>query len=160
MDECFIHHTINISEFGKRNIEYEIKLKYRMYKENKANPIYKDKTSSIKFDFSKIQTNFEHIYVEELFSKKDKRSLCYKMTFDTPYGTGSDSKEKEELWEKMLDFFFPDDCVSQLQAIKYYATEFVSSVYDSGLEWWGVYCFSIYCPKRNLIYVLTASETD
>ncbi|MOA62241.1 hypothetical protein D3C78_1875990 [compost metagenome] len=35
-----------------------------------------------------------------------------------------------------------------------------SDYFDDGLEWWGVWCLSIWNPKRRTLAVLAASTTD
>lgn len=40
------------------------------------------------------------------------------------------------------------------------ATEAWSDYFDEGLEWWGVWCLSIWNPERRTLGVLMASATD
>lgn len=85
---------------------------------------------------------------------------------DPPYGTSwtdSDAQENFVKWLKLLGA----DRTNNLCVLDWVGDPDQnpgrsgwSTYFDSGKEWWGIWCLTIWNPARNTISVLVASQTD
>jgi len=79
---------------------------------------------------------------------------------DPPYGLRGTRAEKQALFDDICGLILPpgldctilDWCCNDLQA--------VSDYFDAGMEWWGMFLFTIHVPSRRSLTVITASTTD
>ncbi len=97
--------------------------------------------------------------VRELISED---GLLCKNFRDPPYGTGLQVTDFRE-WLQVLKLH-PDE---GLQVFDWVGNADVepqrsswSSYFDDGKEWWGIWCLTLYNPRRRTLSALAASATD
>ncbi|MGM3275050.1 hypothetical protein [Ralstonia sp. 24A2] len=81
---------------------------------------------------------------------------------DPPYTTKLDAADFQ-MWLTILRMF-PDEQVEVLDWVgdpwNDPARSSWSSYFDDGKEWWGVWCLTLYNPRRRTLCALAASATD
>ncbi|MNG03267.1 hypothetical protein D3C84_863390 [compost metagenome] len=107
--------------------------------------------------------------------KDDQHTYALYAAFcDPPYGTRFSDDTPQALFSEWLDLLGLEDGTDGVvlswvdnfnlnwTASDEYdpAREPWSDYFDDGLEWWGVWCLSIWNPKRRTLAVLAASTTD
>lgn len=92
---------------------------------------------------------------------RDDGLLCRNFR-DPPYGTGLQVTDFRE-WLQVLKLH-PDE---GLQVFDWVGNADVepqrsswSSYFDDGKEWWGIWCLTLYNPRRRTLSALAASATD
>ncbi|NWB25521.1 hypothetical protein [Pseudomonas gingeri] len=100
----------------------------------------------------------------------------YQAFCDPPYGTRFSGGEEHaqalfQEWMDLLGFCEQDDivvlnwvdgCLADLQASVDSPAGRVpwSDYFDAGLEWWGIWCLTVWSPERRTVSALVASATD
>ena len=107
--------------------------------------------------------------------KDDQHTYALYAAFcDPPYGTRFSDDTPQALFREWLDLLGLEDGTDGVvlswvdnfnlnwTASDEYdpAREPWSDYFDDGLEWWGVWCLSIWNPKRRTLAVVAASTTD
>lgn len=107
--------------------------------------------------------------------KDDQHTYALYAAFcDPPYGTRFSDDTPQALFREWLDLLGLEDStdVVVLSWVDNFnlnwtasdehdpAREPWSDYFDDGLEWWGVWCLSIWNPKRRTLAILAASTTD
>lgn len=119
-----------------------------------------DKASYVKLDTTLISHVDDH--------KKPQPSQgwfydLYCSFLEPPYGLHGTEQEKIRLWQELTSF------VGLMAADRAYLTVFDwaihnqgcwSGFFDDGLDWWGIWCLTIYNKRQNSLGCLIASSTD
>jgi hypothetical protein len=136
IDECFIDHCIRLFEDSIEE-EFERKIQFKIYQATKKNPKKEDKEFPFDWDQMKSEeipfSKFADFGAQQT-EKLMKKSKLYKMSFDTPYGTSFEKAIK--IWNEKRIIFFPENCVPSMKVFKFNGGDFVSDIFDEGLEWW------------------------
>jgi hypothetical protein len=98
----------------------------------------------------------------ELHELASEDGLLCRNFRDPPYGTQLQVTDFRE-WQKTLRLY-PDEGLQVFDWVGNADTEphrsTWSSYFDEGKEWWGVWCLTLYNPRRNTLSALAASATD
>ena len=144
------------------------------------NPEYKDRTPpSIRWDLEKAVAttlNQEEIRSLALTQNAMRKYPLYGAFREPPYGTNfkDGDSEAHKLFYEWIDFLGIQEqdninVIDWVHGIDYEwinnddaipGRESWSDYFDAGLEWWGVWCLTIWNPKRRTISALIASTTD
>ncbi|MDH1262373.1 hypothetical protein [Pseudomonas sp. GD03944] len=111
-------------------------------------------------DFAQARpTTLNHIELHELVSEDGL--LCRNFR-NPPYGTQLQVADFRE-WLQMLRLY-PDE---ELQVLDWVGDAYEepqrsawSDYFDDGKEWWGIWCLTLYNPRRRTLSALAASATD
>lgn len=92
---------------------------------------------------------------------RDDGPLCHAFR-DPPYGTQLQVADFRE-WLQVLRLY-PDEGLQVLDWVGNGDTEahrsHWSCYFDDGKEWWGIWCLTLYNPRRRTLSALAASATD
>jgi hypothetical protein len=77
--------------------------------------------------------------------------------FDPPYGLEVSLERASLLFDK-INFALFGGLSAQLD-IQKWPTDW-SSYFESGLEWWGAHCWTVFAPDRSCVCLVAASTTD
>ena len=80
--------------------------------------------------------------------------------FSPPYGLRGSAREIQNLFDRLLNFLFPPGETPIIHDWKTPDLADVSGYFRAGLEWWGVFLFTIAHPQAGRVIVLMASTTD
>ena len=140
IEECFIDHCIYLFNYEDLKKEMELKIQFQNFQNTKKNP--KKENQNFQFDWDKMkstQIKFDDFANNSGYFFQNQKSvyegnILYKMSFLTPYG--STSKATIEEWEKKVPKLFPQQCVPFIKVFEFNGGDFVSQIFDAGLEWW------------------------
>jgi hypothetical protein len=124
-----------------------------------------------------VKPELVHALLETKSWSSDKHfyAAFFQSFDDPPYGTNWDHVQAPEVfqrWTEMIGLIPADqpqlmDWVSNPNRIAlkgYYPDEpercSWSNYFDDGLEWWGIWCFTIWNPRKQTMAALMASATD
>ncbi|WFF38302.1 hypothetical protein LU290_08615 [Moraxella nasibovis] len=88
--------------------------------------------------------------------------LYYKFS-DPPYGLRGTDQEKLTLWQDLTNFVgLKEDDKNIITVLDWaiHSRGNWSSFFDDGLEWWGIWCLTIYNANQKSLGCLIASSTD
>jgi hypothetical protein len=116
-------------------------------------------------------TELENPTFEELFGKKTSNwanglpdvgsggNFAYAFS-QPPYGLQADYKEKQRIFDAVMTHLFPDQI--RIEITDWSSTELtkLSSYFLHGMDWWGVFLFTLYAPSLRQLTVISASTSD
>lgn len=105
----------------------------------------------------KINENNRPQYRQDWFND------LYNKFSNPPYGLRGTDQEKLKLWQDLVDFVGLKEQDKNAIMVLDWAIHNRgnwSSFFDDGLEWWGIWCLTIYNAKQNSLGCLIASSTD
>ena len=79
---------------------------------------------------------------------------------DPPYGLSASPDKIQAAFDGIKAVILPAGCDSVILDWTTPRLEKVSSFFAAGMEWWGVYLFTVSVPARQQITVIAASATD
>lgn len=77
-----------------------------------------------------------------------------------PYGLQASLPEVNRLFRSVLSVVMPDHCQVECFDWTCASLEALSTFFDDGAEWWGIYLFTAYVPEMRQLTVMAASATD
>lgn len=77
-----------------------------------------------------------------------------------PYGLDARPGEIQSLFDEILDFLLPPGTESHILDWTSPRLGEVSPWFDAGMEWWGVFLFTIHQPPSGRLIAMAASTTD
>lgn len=77
-----------------------------------------------------------------------------------PYGLHGRPSEVQAVFEEIRDFILPPGDPCHIRDWSSADLGRVSDYFDAGLEWWGVFLFSIHVPALQRLTVIAGSTTD
>jgi hypothetical protein len=78
----------------------------------------------------------------------------------TPYGLRARPREVQELFCMIRDFVLPPGLEHEISDWSSPRLSEVSDYFAAGMEWWGVFLFTVYVPAPRLLTVVAGSSTD
>lgn len=78
----------------------------------------------------------------------------------TPYGLCAEPQEVQQLFEAITGFILPDALDHTIQDWSSPQLPQVSPYFEPGMEWWGVFLFTIHVPALQRLTVIFGSTTD
>jgi len=78
----------------------------------------------------------------------------------TPYGLRTTPEEVQELFDQITEFVLPANLNHQILDWSGGHLSEVSHWFAAGMEWWGVFLFTIHVPKIQRLTVIAGSTTD
>jgi hypothetical protein len=85
--------------------------------------------------------------------------LAYAFSW-TPYGLDAGPQEVQQLFEAITAFILPPDLDHKILDWGSSQLPQVSPYFESGMEWWGVFLFTIQVPALQRLTVIFGSATD
>lgn len=77
-----------------------------------------------------------------------------------PYGLHARPAEVQSLFNAIRDFLLPPEARHDIRDWASPGLVEVSPDFQAGMEWWGVFLFSIYTPSTRRLVVIAGSATD
>lgn len=97
---------------------------------------------------------------------KDGRAPLFYAFSDPPYGTDWSDAQAEQQFKLWLDYVGLDGSAG-VQAMDWVGDPDAnpgrsgwSTYFDDGKEWWGIWCLTVWNPKKHTLAVIVASATD
>jgi hypothetical protein len=78
----------------------------------------------------------------------------------TPYGLRTHLAEVQQLFIEITNFILPPDVEHQILDWSNPRLPEVSKFFAAGMEWWGVFLFTVYLPQIKRMTVIAGSTTD
>jgi hypothetical protein len=78
----------------------------------------------------------------------------------TPHGLQARPSEVQELFCAIRDFILPRGLEHEISDWSSPRLSEVSSYFAAGMEWWGVFLFTVYVPAPRRLTVIAGSSTD
>jgi hypothetical protein len=78
----------------------------------------------------------------------------------TPYGLNAEPQEVQQLFEAITQFILPANRDHTILDWSSPQLPQVSPYFESGMEWWVVFLFTIYVPAPQRLTVIFGSTTD
>jgi hypothetical protein len=78
----------------------------------------------------------------------------------TPYGLRTNPEEVQELFDKITEFILPANLDHKILDWTKGDLSEVSPYFAAGMEWWGVFLFTIHVPEIQRLTVIAGSTTD
>ena len=151
IEECFIHHSIDQMELDDADKILEYKLQFKIFQKTRSNPKGWNESVDV-FNWEAMKC--KEIAFED-FAVGDRCVLWY-TCFKAPYGF-SGTANKNLIFDQLHKLLFPVECIPSLHLYQFNGEELLKDIYDSGKEWWGVFCHVVYCPVRNFVMVFTST---
>jgi hypothetical protein len=85
--------------------------------------------------------------------------FAYAFSF-TPYGLWANPEEVQELFDEITEFILPANLDHKILDWSRSDLSEVSPYFAAGMEWWGVFLFTIHVPEIQRITVIAGSTTD
>ena len=79
---------------------------------------------------------------------------------DPPYGLRARAQEVQDLFDEIRDFIMPPGTAHRILDWTSADLPKVHSYFEAGMEWWGVFLFTIYAPACRRLTVILGSATD
>ena len=77
-----------------------------------------------------------------------------------PYGLRARGSEVQALFEEIRDFILPPDERSEILDWTSPRLPEVSAYFSMGIDWWGVFLFTIHVPATGRLTAIAGSTTD
>lgn len=77
-----------------------------------------------------------------------------------PYGLSATQSEVQALFDKITDIVLPRHTPHVIWDWTSPDLPKVSNFFDAGMEWWGVFLFTVYVPEQRRLSVIVGSTTD
>lgn len=77
-----------------------------------------------------------------------------------PYGLNARPGEVQAVFEAIRDFVLPPGRRSEIRDWSSPRLPEVSDYFSAGMEWWGVFLFSVYIPEIERLTIVAGSATD
>lgn len=77
-----------------------------------------------------------------------------------PYSMQARPSEVQQLFDEIVEFILPPTLASEILDWSSPHLSEVSSCFTAGMEWWGVFLFSIHVPELHRLTIAMASTTD
>ena len=77
-----------------------------------------------------------------------------------PYGLRGSPREVQSIFAEIRDFILPPGEVSEILDWSSPQLPEVSAYFANGMEWWGVFLFSIHIPASGRLTIIAGSTTD
>jgi hypothetical protein len=78
----------------------------------------------------------------------------------TPYGLHAKPREIQQLFDAITDFVLPPGADHEIWDWASPRLPEVSQYFEAGMDWWGVFLFTIYVPSLRRLTVIAGSTTD
>lgn len=78
----------------------------------------------------------------------------------TPYGLKGRPSEVQAVFDEIKNFLFPPHQRSEICDWSSPRLPEVSDYFAAGMEWWGVFLFSVYIPEIERLSIVAGSTTD
>jgi hypothetical protein len=78
----------------------------------------------------------------------------------TPYGLWANPEEVQELFDEITEFILPAKLDHKILDWSRGSLSEVSPYFAAGMEWWGVFLFTIHVPEIQRLTVIAGSTTD
>ncbi len=79
---------------------------------------------------------------------------------EPPYGLQADPVEVQHLFDSIRSLILPGHAETEIRDWTSTDLPEVSAYFDAGMEWWGVYLFSLHTPQTRRLTVIAGSTTD
>ncbi|MFC4255017.1 hypothetical protein GRI97_06240 [Altererythrobacter xixiisoli] len=79
---------------------------------------------------------------------------------EPPYGLQAEPLEIQDLFDSIRSFILPGYAITEIRDWTSPALAEVSPYFEAGMEWWGVYLFSLYTPQSRRLTIIAGSTTD
>lgn len=79
---------------------------------------------------------------------------------EPPYGLQAEPVEIQQLFDAIRGTILPGYAVTEIRDWTSSALVEVSPYFEAGMEWWGVYLFSLYTPQSRRLTIIAGSTTD
>jgi len=79
---------------------------------------------------------------------------------EPPYGLHAKPSEVQAVFEEIRDFILPPAQFCEIVDWKSERLPEVSDYFEDGMDWWGVYLFSIYARPLRRLTIIAGSATD
>jgi hypothetical protein len=77
-----------------------------------------------------------------------------------PYGLRGPPSEVQSVFEEIRDFILPPTHTGEICDWTSPKLPEVSDYFEAGMEWWGVFLFSIYIPTQQKLTIIAGSTSD
>lgn len=85
--------------------------------------------------------------------------LAYAFQF-TPYGLSGGPLEVQKAFDAIRAFILPSGQESRIYDWSHARLDTLSPYFKAGLEWWGVFLYTVHIPATGQMTVITGSATD
>ncbi|HKD24607.1 MAG TPA: hypothetical protein VKC66_01640 [Xanthobacteraceae bacterium] len=79
---------------------------------------------------------------------------------EPPYRLNAKPDEVQAVFEKIRDFILPPTQHCEILDWSNEGLPEVSDYFNAGMEWWGVFLFSLYVPSLRRLTIIAGSDTD
>lgn len=79
---------------------------------------------------------------------------------EPPYSLKAAPREVQELFDAICEIILPPGKTHEIRDWSSPTLPQVSRYFDAGMDWWGVFLFSIYVPELRQLTIAMASTTD
>ncbi|MDX2208858.1 MAG: hypothetical protein SFV20_00710 [Sphingopyxis sp.] len=79
---------------------------------------------------------------------------------NSPYGLNGRPSEIQSVFEEVRDFILPPTHKGDICDWTSPKLPEVSDYFEAGMEWWGVFLFSIYIPAQQKLTIIAGSTSD
>ena len=77
-----------------------------------------------------------------------------------PYGLQARPSEVQAVFNRIVNYLLPPQYRNEISDWSSPLLPEVSDYFDAGMEWWGVFLFSIYTPEIRRLSIVAGSTTD